>query len=61
MGIKKGKPPHAAPSGTRWVWGARAGWMLHETDPEGWYRRMQVKGKKNKKNMKIKKDKKKTA
>ena len=50
------KPPHSAPSGTRWV---RSGgkWMLHETDPEGWYRRMQVKGKKNKKNMKIKKEK----
>ena len=28
------KPPHAAPSGTRWVKG-KDGWMLHEkTDPD---------------------------
>ena len=47
MGIKKGKPPHAAPSGTRWVWGSRDGWMLHEKGP-------MAKGKKTKKNMKIK-------
>ena len=55
MGKSSSRPPHAAPSGTRWV---KSGgkWMLHETDPEGWYRRMQVKGKKNKKNMKIKKE-----
>tara|TARA_B100001094_G_C18173828_1_gene796708 strand:+ start:2454 stop:2612 length:159 start_codon:yes stop_codon:yes gene_type:complete len=32
------KPPHAAPSGTRWVKG-KDGWMLHEkTDPNTRYR-----------------------
>jgi len=44
----KGKPPHAAPSGTRWVWGSKDGWMLHE-------KRIQAKN--PKKNMKIKKGK----
>ena len=58
MAKSSSRPPHAAPSGTRWVRGSDGKWMLHETDPEGWYRRMQVKGKKkNKKNMKIKKSK----
>ena len=61
MATGSSRPPHSAPSGTRWVKGSDGKWMLHETDPEGWYRRMQVKGKKNKKNMKIKPDKKKTA
>tara|TARA_R100000781_G_scaffold102248_1_gene65736 strand:- start:43 stop:225 length:183 start_codon:yes stop_codon:yes gene_type:complete len=31
--------------------------MWREADPEGWYKKMQVKGKKNKKNLKIKKGK----
>ena len=60
MGRSSSKPPHPAPAGTRWS-KTDGKWMLHETDPEGWYRRMQVKGKKNGKNMKIKPDKKKTA
>ena len=42
------KPPHAAPSGTRWSKGSDGKWMLHETDPEGWYRKMRVKGKSKK-------------
>ena len=45
MGIKS-KPPHAAPSGTRWVKG-KDGWMLHEKGP------MAKKKKKNKKKMTI--------
>jgi len=48
------KPPHAAPSGTRWVRG-KDGWMLHEiNDPDRGIRGLHIRRASNKSNKKSK-------